>query len=139
LKRYARWQILSRKKRLLAVILTPSARRQGEREGSSVTVSESSELARKIDGFGKEDGIYTLDRFFPLLLSHLTFFLRRRSTPSFENILSENAKECTVVCAYPKQELVPVPSSNVRDVPVILLTAHDGTELGTLYDWGEQQ
>lgn len=48
----------------------------------------------------REGGDFTLNRFFILLLSHLTFFPRRIGTPPFDQILERATKTGTTLRAY---------------------------------------
>lgn len=46
------------------------------------------------------DGEYTFNRFFTRLLSHLTFYPRRPSTPSFDTALAGTAKQALTISGY---------------------------------------
>lgn len=61
--------------------------------------------------FDKE---FTLNRFWILLLSHLTFFARRNGMPQFDAALKDNAKEVLTIEAFQfnkSLKLIPVPKT----------------------------
>jgi len=60
-----------------------------------------------------KDGEFSLNRFFCNLLSHLTFYPRRPSTPPFDTILEGAPKQVRIIKAYQhntKRQLKPAPS-----------------------------
>jgi len=87
-----------------------------------------------------EDGEFTLNQFFILLLSHLTFYPRRIGTPPFEQILQGANNTCTNLKAYQynrDRELLPVPEAQFKEraniIPLtISITDDKGTPRGLL-------
>jgi hypothetical protein len=89
----------------------------------------------------REDGIFSLNRFFTALLAHLNFYPRRLSTPLFNVILEGAAKEAVTVGAYQfdlKRELLPV-SLEGREIKLASVIGIEGTQgiLGMMqfYEW----
>ena len=88
----------------------------------------------------REDGDFTLNRFFILLLAHLTFFPRRIGTPPFEQILEGATRIGTPLRAYQytrDRQLKPVPESLYKDpanlIPLtISITNDEGKPRGLL-------
>jgi hypothetical protein len=88
----------------------------------------------------REDGDFTLNRFFILLLAHLTFFPRRIGTPPFDQILEGATQTGTTLRAYQytqDRQLTPVPDELYRDrnnlVPLtISITDDTGKSRGAL-------
>jgi hypothetical protein len=88
----------------------------------------------------REDGDFTLNRFFILLLSHLTFFPRRIGTPPFDQILEGATKTGTTLRAYQytrDRKLTAVPDTLYKDranlVPLtIAITDDNGAPRGVL-------
>jgi hypothetical protein len=65
-----------------------------------------------------EDGDFTLNRFFILLLAHLTFFPRRIGTPRFDQILEGATRAGTTLRAYQytrDRKLTAVPDTLYKD------------------------
>lgn len=88
----------------------------------------------------REDGDFTLNRFFILLLAHPTFFPRRIGTPPFDQILEGAAHTGTTLRAYQytrDRQLTPVPEALYKDranlVPLTISFSDDmGNPCGAL-------
>ncbi len=88
----------------------------------------------------REDGDFTLNRFFILLLAHLTFFPRRIGTPPFDQILEGATNTGTTLRAYQytrDRRLTAVPDSLYKDranlIPLtITITDDKGAPRGSL-------
>jgi len=84
----------------------------------------------------REDGDFTLNRFFILLLAHLTFFPRRIGTPPFDQILEGAANTGITLRAYQYtrgRQLTPVPEALYKDhANLIPLTISIIDDTGTL-------
>jgi hypothetical protein len=88
----------------------------------------------------REDGDFTLNRFFILLLAHLTFFPRRIGTPPFDQILEGATHTGTTLRAYQytqDRQLTPVPDALYKDranlIPLtISITDDTGKPRGAL-------
>lgn len=88
----------------------------------------------------RDERLFSLNRFFITLLSHLTFYPRRVSTPAFETILKGAGTRGTSVTVYQhnkERKLVPAPASAYSESTVappllIKFQGDDGTELGIM-------
>ncbi len=92
----------------------------------------------------REDGIFSLNRFFTILLSHLTFYPRRLSTPPFEVILEGTAKEGVIIGGFQynlQRQLLPVEveQREIKLPSVIRITDDHGNELGVaqFFPWAD--
>jgi hypothetical protein len=85
-----------------------------------------------------KDELFSLNRFFCNLLSHLTFYPRRPSTPPFDVILEGTQKKATSVIGYQfnaKRELISVPPemySNPNPPISIIINDSLGAQIGIL-------
>jgi len=88
----------------------------------------------------REDGDFTLNRFFILLLAHLTFFPRRIGTPPFDQILEGATNTGTTLRAYQytrDRKLTAVPDALYKDranlIPLtITITDDKGAPRGVI-------
>lgn len=92
----------------------------------------------------REDGIFSLNRFFTNLLSHLTFYPRRLGTPPFEVILEGTAKAAVTLQAFQynlSRQLLPVEiaEKELKLPSAIRIDDTNGKQLGYMqfYPWAD--